>query len=190
MQILMPATRLIREKFVLEGYTKKIVRRLSDMREFFYDRTAVERILSHDDPIIYEVYVYERSIAEGHLSCSITILYPGKIGKEFYMTKGHFHKKRDRAEVYIGLSGSGFILMMDENEEAKIARIEPDAIVYVPPYHAHRAINTGKEPLVFLAVFPSDAGHDYDTIRKKGFPKLVIEEDGQVLIIDNDKWFT
>jgi len=169
----------------LLNYTKKTVRRLSDMKEFYHDKSAVQAILKESNPIIYEVYAYETERKEGNLSFATTILYPGKIGKEFYMTKGHFHMKRDRSEVYLGLSGEGLMLIMNEEGETKVIKIEPNLVIYVPPHHAHRAVNTGEKPLIFLAIYPSDAGHDYGIIMEKGFSKIIIEDNGAIKIIDN-----
>ena len=172
----------------LSRFTKKIVRKLSDMKDFYYDKSAVKEILMRSDPIIYEVYAYETEKQDGNLSFATTILYPGKIGREFYMTKGHFHEKEDRAEVYVGLSGTGLMLIMDKNGETKIVKIEPNSVIYVPPYHAHRAVNIGDKPLIFLAIYPSDAGHNYGDIKLKGFSKIVIQENGEVKIIDNPNY--
>ncbi len=172
----------------LENYTKRIVRKLSDMKEFYFNKSVVDEILSKNDPVIYEVYAFETGDSVGNLSFATTILYPGKIGNEFFMTKGHFHEKRDRAEIYLGLSGSGLMLIMDDRGNAYHVKIKPHSVIYVPPNHAHRAVNTGKEKLIFLAIYPSDAGHDYGTILEKGFSKLVIEENNSVRIIDNPKF--
>jgi glucose-6-phosphate isomerase len=35
-------------------------------------------------------------------------------------------------------------------------------------------VNTSEEPLVFFAVYPGQAGHDYGTIEKTGFPQRVL----------------
>jgi len=35
-------------------------------------------------------------------------------------------------------------------------------------------VNTGDEPLVFFAVWPVSAGHDYDTLAERGFARLVL----------------
>ena len=37
-------------------------------------------------------------------------------------------------------------------------------------------------------VFRADAGHEYGTIEKKGFRKLVVEQDGKPVIVPNPKW--
>lgn len=172
----------------LINYTKKTVRRLSDMKDFYYDKESVKEILSRSNPIIYEVYAYETRKEPGNLSFATTILYPGKIGKEFYMTKGHFHMKRDRSEIYLGIAGSGLMLIMNEDGETSIIEIKPNTIIYVPPNHAHRAVNTGKERLIFLAIYPSDAGHDYEAIIERGFSKIIIEDNGEIRVIDNPKF--
>ncbi|NIM45751.1 MAG: glucose-6-phosphate isomerase, partial [Nitrososphaeria archaeon] len=50
---------------------------------------------------------------------------------------------------------------------------------------AHRSVNTGNSKLVFLAIYPSEAGHDYEAVRTKGFAKLVVQNDGKPTIVDN-----
>ena len=37
--------------------------------------------------------------------------YPGKVGDEYFMTKGHFHTILETCEVYYTLSGQGAMLM-------------------------------------------------------------------------------
>ena len=61
-------------------------------------------------------------------------------------------------------------------------------VIYVPPGWAHRAINIGSTKLIFLAIYPSDAGHDYGAIKERGFRKIVIERDGKPSIEDNPRW--
>jgi glucose-6-phosphate isomerase len=57
-------------------------------------------------------------------------------------------------------------------------------MVYVPPFWAHRSINTGNvEPLVSFCVYPAEAGHNYGDIATEGFPKRIVAgADGQPLI--------
>lgn len=167
---------------------KVIVRKLSNMKNFYYDQDAVKRILETDDPIIYEVYAVEHSKNEGDLSFATTIINPGKIGNEYYMTKGHFHERKDAAEIYIGISGVGKLLMQDEHGKCVDVDIKKDTIVYVPPKHAHRSINVGEQPLVFLAIYPSNAGHDYGVIEKQGFAKIVIEDNGIPKVVKNPSY--
>ena len=40
-----------------------------------------------------------------------TIMEPGNIAGEYYMTRGHFHARRDMGEVYYSQSGQGILLL-------------------------------------------------------------------------------
>lgn len=159
----------------LEACTNHQVRRLSDMSEMFKDQEKVESILKHGNPIIYEVYEVVNSSEEGDLSFATTHIKPGTIGEEYYMTKGHLHKKRSRAEVYLGIEGLGLILL-EKDGETHHREIHPKTVVYVPPGWAHRAVNVSSNNLVFLAVYPSDSGHDYEPVARSGFGVRVLRD--------------
>ena len=90
-------------------------RRLSQMKDMFYDSKAADEILKTDDPLIYEFYELGCPERPGDLLFGTTILYPGKVGSEYYMTKGHFHTQLETAEVYYTLDGEGYMVM--ENPE-------------------------------------------------------------------------
>jgi glucose-6-phosphate isomerase len=174
------------ERGVIPG-AKKLVRRLSDLKGYFQDEKAFEELMK-ENPIVYEVYAVEQEEHEGDLNFATTVLHPGKVGKEFFFTKGHFHAKPDRAEIYYGIKGKGGILLQTPEGKAEWIEMGPGTVAYVPPYWAHRTVNTGDEPFIFLAVYPADAGHDYGSIAEKGFSKLVIEENGEVRLVDNPRW--
>ena len=86
-------------------------RTLKDLEGLFYDEEEYRRVLAKEDPLLYEVYEIPVPNEEGHLLSCTTIIYPGKVGKEYYFTKGHFHEKEDRAEIYTCLQGEGYLLM-------------------------------------------------------------------------------
>ena len=164
-------------------------RRLSDLRGVFTDRSAFERAIASGDPVVYEVYELYRPQVAGELLHGLSVVHPGQIGTEFYMTKGHFHAVRETAEVYYCLKGRGLMLM--ENEEGTWASEEflPGRVVYVPPRWAHRSINLSlDQDLVTLFVYPGHAGHDYGTIEQRGFRKLVLRNNGSLSIVDNPAW--
>ncbi|MCS7120276.1 MAG: glucose-6-phosphate isomerase family protein [Nitrososphaerota archaeon] len=173
----------------IHPYSVKVERRLSDLLGYFSDEETVGRILKEGkDPLIYEVYEIPREPAEGLFNVGCTVIYPGKIGDEYYFTKGHYHEKDNTCEVYLGIRGEGLILMQSRDEEIAQAKIEPNVLVYIPPGMAHRTVNTGKEELVFLAIYPSDSGHDYETIKERGFAKIVVEEKGKPVLRDNPRY--
>jgi glucose-6-phosphate isomerase len=163
-------------------------RHLSKMKGMYADDIAFQQLVSEGDPLLYEFYELELPASSGELLFGTSIVYPGKVGNEYYMTKGHFHTSLETAEVYYCLSGEGILLMENPEGEWDTQEMKPGSAVYVPPRYAHRSINTGKVPLVMFFVFRADAGHDYGTIETKGYRKLVVEQDRQVTIIDNPKW--
>ncbi len=177
------------ETGIISG-AKKLVRRLSDMKGYYSDRDAVEELMK-DDPIIYEVYSIEQEEKEGDLNFATTVIRPGTVGNEFFMTKGHFHSKSDRSELYLCLKGQGLMLTQSPDGDAAWLPMKPMTMVYVPPHHAHRTINTGDEDLIFLAIYPADAGHDYGSIAEKGFPVIVLRSESAQSgfeVTDNPAW--
>ena len=159
------------------------------MSGMYLDNTAQEKILEKDDVCVYEFYELGIPEKPSELAFGTTILYPGKVGNEYFMTKGHFHEKRETAEIYYCTKGHGYLLMEDLEGKVEIQEMTSGISVYVPPNFAHRSINISKtEPFIMFFVFRADAGHDYKTIETKGFRKLVIEKDEKPIIIDNPKW--
>ena len=109
------------------------------------------------------------------------------MGDEFYMTKGHYHQVPDTAEIYLCLRGEGYMLMKTVEGDCKWERFEPGRMVYVPPYWAHRTVNTGEAPLVSFCVYPGEAGHNYGDIEKQGFPVRVMLRGGKVEFVKSAK---
>jgi len=128
---------------------RAVIRRLSEMRRAFADPETVAALLSEgDDRVIYRSYVAEVPEQPGHLA---------------YLT-----------EVYLGMSGHGLMLMQARDGQFRSEALTKGTTVYVPPGWAHRTVNTGPQELVFLAVYFSDAGHDYRSIEAKGFAARVM----------------
>ncbi|MFW5899530.1 MAG: glucose-6-phosphate isomerase family protein [Jiangellaceae bacterium] len=158
-------------------------RTLADMRGFYADADA-EAALAEANPLIYRVFEASDTPAEeGQLRYSTTVIESGLVGEEYFMTKGHYHAKRDRAELYVGLRGHGLLLMQTPEGAVDAKEMHPGTAAYVPPYWGHRTINTGREPFAFLAAYPADAGYDYDTIASDGFARLVVRRgEGYALV--------
>ena len=173
----------------IKPYKVKVERRLSDLRGLFQDEALAEEKLSEgEDPKIYEVYEVPQQPVSGLLSMGGTVIYPGKVGDEYYFTKGHFHKKESASEVYIGLEGEGIIIMQSRSGETRHLKITPNMAVYISPGFSHRTINIGACRLVFLSIYPSDAGHDYESIADTGFAELVLEREGCPIVVDNPSY--
>jgi glucose-6-phosphate isomerase len=156
------------------------VRRLSDLAGCFADERAYQAALSVDDPVVYRVYSLTFGERGGDLSYGFGVLLPGRVGAEYTLTKGHLHHWRDAAEVYLGLSGEGFMLLQEETSgESHLIPFGKNMVVYVPGHTAHRTINTGGDPLTYLGVYPVRAGHDYGFIEDRNFAQVVVEVDGR-----------
>ena len=172
-----PATATIEHRAPVE-------RRLRDVQSIFADRLACQELLA-ENPLLYSVTQVEEHNGEGDIHYGLGILMPGKIGREYFMTKGHLHAWRPAAEVYIGLRGRGMMLLEDERTgECRAAPLEANSTVYVPGYTAHRTVNVGDEPLVYWGILSSAAGHDYGAVAERNFRLVVVEKDGQPVVME------
>ena len=161
---------------------KRIVRHLSDMTGLYANKQAVERILADDDPIIYEFWEVEGEGADRGLCFGLTRIRPGKVGREYHMTKGHFHTT-EGDELYAVIRGQGLLLLQTREGEAQTLEMVTGRMCYVPSGWAHRTVNTGDDELVFLSVWPPNIGHDYETVARNGFPQRVAEgTDGPAVV--------
>ena len=166
-----------------------IVRKLSALNGQFSDQAAYDKLLEDEDIILYEVYEIKRPDFEGELLSGISIVHPGKVGDEFFMTKGHFHTVLGTAEIYYCLQGEGLMVMENPEGETAVEPLSPGRVLYVPPRWAHRSVCTCRqEDLVTFFVYPGNSGHNYGTIEEKGFRKLVIETSHGIKVIDNPKY--
>lgn len=168
---------------------KSTKRMLSDMEGIYFNNEKLKEMIKVKDILVYEFYELDIPKNPGELAFGTTILYPGKVDNEYFMTKGHFHSKINIAEIYYCIKGHGYLLMENPEGEVELQEMNPGMSVYVPPRFAHRSINISvSEPFIMFFVFRADAGHDYKTIEIKGFRKLLIEKDGKPKLIDNPKW--
>ncbi len=162
-------------------------RHLSDLRGCFADAAAYDAALAVGNPLLYQVTSVEPANGDGDLHYGVGLLMPGRIGAEYYMTKGHLHSWRPAAEFYIGLAGEGVMLLEDESSgESRLVPLQPYQAVYVPGYTAHRTINTGAAPLTYLGVYPAKAGHDYGAIAARNFRWAVVERNGRPVMVERN----
>jgi glucose-6-phosphate isomerase len=173
----------------LESNKPSLKRPLSAMKGMYSDTDAFEKALAREDYLTYEFYDMDVPFLETETAYGTSITYPGKVGDEYHMTKGHFHTRLETSEIYFCLSGKGLMLMENPEGDIQLEEFVPGRAVYVPARYAHRSINTSStEPLVTFFAFPGDAGHDYGTIETKGFRKIVVERNGKPELLDNPRW--
>lgn len=162
-------------------------RYLSDLRGSFHDRQAFDKELAIGDRLVYTVAAVEPASGEGDLHYGLGIIFPGRVGDEYHLTKGHLHAWRPAAEFYIGLKGSGMMLLEDEcTGDTRMLPLTPNGVVYVPGHTAHRTMNVGDDPLVYLGVYPARAGHDYGSIADTNFRFVVVDRDGVPTMLERN----
>ena len=175
--------------YVPSEYDNHIKRNLSKMAGQYHDQEAFDQLLAEEDVLLYEVYELKRPEKEGEILHGISIVHPGKVGNEYFMTKGHYHTVLDTAEIYYTLKGQGVMVMETPEGDWAVEELRPGGVLYVPPRWAHRSVNTGDtEDLVMFFAYPGNAGHDYGTIESQGFRKLVLDAEGEPKIVDNPRW--
>ncbi|HEX9028837.1 MAG TPA: glucose-6-phosphate isomerase family protein [Anaerolineales bacterium] len=163
-------------------------RKVSHLAKMFSDKAAVAELIQNGDPIIYEIRYYPFITDNSDMALGTTVIFPGKVGSEYHMTKGHFHERNDQPEVYHCVQGRGVLQMMTREGEYTAAQWEPGTITHIPPQFAHRVINTGDNPLVFVAVFHLAAGHIYGLIEERGFRYMIVEKNGAPVEVPNPRW--
>jgi len=162
-----------------------VKRHLHELRDCFADLAAFAAAAAAGNPLLYSVAAVEPASGQGDLHYGVGRLMPGKIGDEYYLTKGHLHSWREAAEFYLGLTGDGVMLLEDEaSGESRMVPLRPHGVVYVPGHTAHRTMNVGQTPLTYLGVYPAKAGHDYGAIAQRNFRCVVVERNGQPTMIE------
>ena len=167
--------------------TGRYQKRLSELRGIYQDAAAFDRAVSErGDPVVYEVIDYRKK--ESDLAFGTTIMEPGQIAGEYFMTRGHYHERKECGEAYYTQSGEGLLLLESRTGEIRTVEMKPGVCAFIPPDWAHRSINTGKEKLVFVWFCATDAGHDYGEILTRGMRKIVVERDGSRIVADNPNY--
>jgi glucose-6-phosphate isomerase len=175
--------------YIPSEYDNHFVLTLSAMRGQYLDRRAFDEMLAQKDEVLYQVYEIKRPEIAGELLHGISILHPGQVGNEYFMTKGHFHTVLDTAEIYYCQKGRGCMVMETPEGDWSVEALYPGCVLYVPPRWAHRSVNTSPfDDLITFFIYPGNAGHDYGTIEKQGFRKMVVDEDGEPKVVNNPRW--
>jgi glucose-6-phosphate isomerase len=158
---------------------------IGDLHRIFRDVSHAPGVDSNE--IVYRVQWWAPVNAgvAGGLFWGVTTVEPGKVGEEYFMTHGHFHADRTRAEYYGTVSGQGMLIRMDDDRKTWGEQMSPGSLHYIDGRHAHRVANTGDSPLIFWACWPSDAGYDYATIAERGFGSRLIAKEGSPEFVPN-----
>src|ERR1700692_5034234 len=161
---------------VIPQATAHYQKRLSEVRGLYLDPEALEqRIRDEGDPVCYENFAFNQSQAEGDIFFGTTIIYPGKVGVEYHLPRGHYHRKRNHAETYQAISGRGLVLFQRKDGTTSTAELATGKVTYVAPFWAHRSVNTSDAPLVFLWTCSVEAGNNYEGLGGRGMRQGWVE---------------
>jgi glucose-6-phosphate isomerase len=152
---------------------------LRDLAGLYADTdTFAQLARDRAEDIAYEVQEFRPArIAPQELVFGTSVLQPGKVGAEFFMTRGHIHQRSDRPEIYMCQSGRGVMHMEAPDGATHPVEMSPGAIVYVPAFWVHRSVNIGREAFVTFFCYPADAGQDYGIIeRSRGMRTLIVAD--------------
>ena len=143
---------------------KSKARKLKDVAAWYSDKKAItEELKKKKNKVIYETFTDKFS----PINLTLTVVHPGTVGKEYYMTKGHIHKKKV-PEFYILLEGKGKLLIQSSSR-VKVIDLKKGEIALIPVGYAHRLINTGNKKLKVLTIYDQKSKPDYSIKFKKRF---------------------
>jgi glucose-6-phosphate isomerase len=172
----------------MSGMTGRYEKRMSDLAGLYADETAWRAAVeATDNAVVYDVSEFRPSADAGDLIFGITRMGPGKVGREFFLTRGHIHARADRPEVYYAQRGRGVMLMESPDGETRVVEMGAQAICYVPPFWIHRSVNIGADDFVMMFSYPADAGQDYGIIERAGGMRhrVVADEGGGWMLVEN-----
>lgn len=136
--------------------TPTSVRRVRDLARLFPDADP------DDDRVVYRTYGMSGDDTEQPaLRWATTVIEPGDVKGEPFMTRGHSHVNPDRGEWMMTLRGTGELLLKQPGQAVATQAMRPGSVHLIDGSLAHRVLNTGQEPLAFVVVWLSDCGHDY-----------------------------
>jgi glucose-6-phosphate isomerase, archaeal len=164
----------------LEGATSRYVKTFADLAGLYEDEAAFRALIAEagEQAMAYEVTDFKPSADAGDMIIGVTRMRPGKVGREYFLTRGHIHANANRPEMYYGESGRGLMLLESPEGDIRTVEIAPRTMCYVPPYWIHRSINIGPDDLVMTFAYPADAGQDYAIIEEAGGMRSRVVDDG------------
>ncbi|RTZ20137.1 glucose-6-phosphate isomerase [Vibrio penaeicida] len=164
----------------LAGTSRHYEKRFDDLNGLYLDTDAFEALNKEmGEEVVYEVTDYHPGNRVQDMIFGVTKMRPGKVGSEYFMTRGHIHAIADRPEVYIGKKGNGLMLLESPEGETKVVEITPNTVCYVPPFWIHRSVNTGDEEFVMFFCYPGDSGQDYGIIKRSGGMRYRVLAEGK-----------
>jgi len=146
--------------------------RASSLRSLVADAASLEAMIRRGNPLVYSVTTSRVPRGAGEIGFAVTSIEPGRVGSEFFMTRGHVHQ-RPEGEVYVRLSGAGGVVLR-RGSVTRWVELSDSCVLSIPPGWAHRAVNVAAEPFRFLAVYPADLVNDYRAVEAAGMGARIV----------------
>lgn len=175
----------------MSANTGRYEKKMTDLVGLYADEPALKKLIDEqNDPVVYDVEDFKPGAGSGDLIYGITRMSPGRVGREYFLTRGHIHAQADRPEIYYGQSGHGLMQLESPDGETRVVEIKPQSICYVPPFWIHRSVNVGTEDLVMVFVYPADSGQDYGIIEKSNGMRhrVMATADNGWELVENDAY--
>lgn len=129
---------------------------------------------------------------------NITVWEPGRAGREYLKTLGHYHTG-DFSETYSVLAGEGIAVLQKrgaaegELEDVRVLRLSVGETLELMPGYGHALVNIGAGFLITTDNSPSnDPAHphaDYEPIKKmRGMAYYVVEHEGMPALVRNPNY--
>ncbi len=130
---------------------------------------------------------------------NVTIWEPGRAGREYIKTLGHYHTW-DFKETYRILAGEGIALFQkrasaeDEAlEDVRVVHVKAGDVLEMPIGYGHILVNTGSGLLVTIDDSPSNDPSkphaDYEPIRRMhGMAYYIVEDNGVPALMRNSNY--
>jgi oxalate decarboxylase/phosphoglucose isomerase-like protein (cupin superfamily) len=143
-------------------------------------KSGKDFLIEHGDQIVYEVYNLWKSIGmfkkiyeKTGIVSDVTIINRGMFSPsdkgELFCTYGHLHETA-KGEVHLILKNSCFLMLSDrKSRRTFILELKKGDLVLIHPKFMHRTISYKKDCLL-VTFAPKNAGHDYLSVKGKGFP--------------------
>lgn len=181
----------------LPDYGQPAVRTKSASCQYYIDSNASDA----SDDVLYWMYTGlalpqdREKIEQCKLRFDMTVIRPGKIGREFIKTIGHYHCKAEGQdeqypEIYEVVYGKATFFLQDENfMDAVVVEAEPGTKILMPPGYGHITINATSDFLVVSDIVSAKCQSNYCSIRDhKGGTWLLVEDESGKHWIENENY--
>ena len=132
LEIFKSPVRISLKDFSLKGdpviYQQQVIKNIANI---FLDQESLKMISSETTVYAIQFWLPVAEGIRGGLFFGTTTIMPGKVGNEYFMTKGHFHSQSDRAEFSWGVKVEGIVILMDLNRNIWAKEVYAESRHYI-----------------------------------------------------------